>query len=271
MMENQKDLIHDRNWDVLIILDACRYDYFEDMYNNFLDGKLQKVISPGCWTGEWINRTFRTGDFSDVVYVSSTPHVNSAGFHPKIDMDVSEIFHRVIDVWDFGWDESLGTTSAENVVEAVLNEWGGNGKEQSFIVHFNQPHTPYLGIEEKLSKGSITIPEGSSTSYLFKLRSLLKIPRGIIWKMREFLGKPPTRQAEYVFRQGGAKKLKENYSDNVKYVLKNVRTLTERLEGNIIITSDHGECLGEGGKVLHTEYMKDEPILREVPWFEIEK
>ena len=45
-MKNQQKLIERENWDYLIILDACRFDYFVDEYPNFLDGKLFKAVSP---------------------------------------------------------------------------------------------------------------------------------------------------------------------------------------------------------------------------------
>ena len=31
-------------WDYLIILDACRYDYFQDVYKKYLQGELFKKI-----------------------------------------------------------------------------------------------------------------------------------------------------------------------------------------------------------------------------------
>ncbi|MHA1832385.1 MAG: hypothetical protein ACTSV7_00200 [Candidatus Baldrarchaeia archaeon] len=38
--------------DFLIILDACRFDYFSEVYGDFFDGKLEKIISAGCSTVE---------------------------------------------------------------------------------------------------------------------------------------------------------------------------------------------------------------------------
>lgn len=87
-LKKQKNLIYDRNWDVLIILDACRYDYFEKVYDDFFEGDLKKVrsecLSDPFWkdlrgrTATWLKNTF-TEEMKDLVYVSRTPHVNPMG------------------------------------------------------------------------------------------------------------------------------------------------------------------------------------------------
>ena len=41
IMEQQKELIHNTKWNLLIILDACRYDYFKEECK--IKGKLKKV------------------------------------------------------------------------------------------------------------------------------------------------------------------------------------------------------------------------------------
>jgi len=54
------------------------------------------------------------------------------------------------------------------------------------------------------------------------------------------------------------------YIENVIITLKYVRSLIDRLEGVIIITSDHGEFLGEDNRFLHPNI--EHPILRTVPF-----
>lgn len=39
-------------WDYLIILDACRYDYFAAIWENYFDGELEKRVSLGSGTLE---------------------------------------------------------------------------------------------------------------------------------------------------------------------------------------------------------------------------
>ena len=40
------------------------------------------------------------------------------------------------------------------------------------------------------------------------------------------------------------------------------------LEGDVVVTSDHGEMLGENGMVGHIKTFPDNQILREVPYLE---
>jgi hypothetical protein len=52
------EIIWDSEWDLLILLDACRYDTFEDVSEeveedfDFLDGNLEKVRSSGSHSRE---------------------------------------------------------------------------------------------------------------------------------------------------------------------------------------------------------------------------
>ena len=57
------------DWDFLIVLDACRYDYFSEMYENFFTGRLEKRLSPDCSTVEWLKRSF-PNYYPEVIYIS---------------------------------------------------------------------------------------------------------------------------------------------------------------------------------------------------------
>lgn len=48
----QTELIHKGNWGILIILDACRYDYFKKYCDILPEGHLQKLKTPATWTLE---------------------------------------------------------------------------------------------------------------------------------------------------------------------------------------------------------------------------
>ena len=140
----QKDLIWNTNWKYLIILDACRYDYFQKVYKKYLNGELKKVISPASETREWLKEIFRGKIHADIIYISANPYINSkgitiGGFNPKRYLK----FYRVLDVWDWGWNEILGTVHPEEVNKATLEalrKYPG----KRFIIHSVQPHRPYL-------------------------------------------------------------------------------------------------------------------------------
>lgn len=54
--------------DHLIILDACRYDYFSALWRNYFNGELEKRVSPGSDTLEWCLKSFK-GYYPDVIYL----------------------------------------------------------------------------------------------------------------------------------------------------------------------------------------------------------
>ena len=60
--------VMEEDWDFLIVLDACRYDYFSEMYEGFFTGRLEKRISPGCSTVEWLKRS-SPDYYPEVVYI----------------------------------------------------------------------------------------------------------------------------------------------------------------------------------------------------------
>ena len=62
-------------WDYLIVLDACRYDYFKEFYQHYLPGVLSKRISVGSSTPEWRDKSF-PGFYEGLSYVSTNPFIN---------------------------------------------------------------------------------------------------------------------------------------------------------------------------------------------------
>ncbi|EMA61293.1 hypothetical protein C470_07204 [Halorubrum distributum JCM 13561] len=59
------------------------------------------------------------------------------------------------------------------------------------------------------------------------------------------------------------------YTDNLEIALNEIRRLARHVDCPVVITSDHGEFLGEFGIYDHPQIVH--PILREVPWFEVDK
>lgn len=283
---NQKDLIKERKWDYLIILDACRYDYFERIYKDFLKkGNLQKVISPGSCTEEWLKKTFQNENYEDLVYVSSMPHINSKG------IDVydfkSDCFKDVLDVWDFGWNKELETVPPQEVNNGTMRALE-KYPHSRMVIHYAQPHGPYLHLKtkEKNKTNHSTEPKPilkwlhapSSNRIVKSVKHQLKkgigrriireIGQETVWGLREVLGEEPSSLVYQTVKKFGKEKLREAYLKNLEEALKSVSELIPNLEGNIVLTADHGESLGENGSYGHGLNLSA-PELREVPWFEI--
>jgi hypothetical protein len=130
---NFGDYVMKKDWDNLIILDACRYDIFVDI--NIIKGQLQSFHSRGSHTGEFVRQNFQDGSFLDTVYVSSNPN-------PAADANAE--FASIEEVWESGWDEELHTVPPETMMKrtiAVDDEF----PNKRLITHFLQPHYPWVG------------------------------------------------------------------------------------------------------------------------------
>jgi hypothetical protein len=271
------------NWDYLIILDACRYDYFEQVWQNRPAGKLEPRISIGSSTKEWRNKSF-TDYYDDVIYISANPYINSLravkGFL------ATHHFSKVYDLWLDDWDKHEGTVLPQTVTQRAVEIISSNSDKRA-IVHYIQPHEPYLGssargpgYDQPVAGGYLQgVKKGRSKSWL--IRKIMQLVTGVfywvgirgnglIWKIREVLGTPPACPMDAVRRKYGNEILRQAYRENLEIVLEHVAQLIDALSGKIVITSDHGEMLGEDGQYCHWS-RSSEGILVEIPWLVIDK
>jgi len=267
--------IMNQDWDYLIILDACRYDYFEKVYRSYLShGTLKKVRSPASNTMEWCKKVFRE-KHDDVIYISANPSINSkvpvGGFDPK------KHFHKIVDVWDWGWDKRLGTVHPKTMNLAVMRSKERYPKRR-LIIHHIQPHSPYLIFGYQRDPAANRKTTSIKTLVESVPRQIRKsvgkmsdeiLGRRITWKLRGPLELPPVGPRDLAFRFGD-EKLRQAYEENLKIVLSYVAQLLEKLSGKIVVTADHGELLGEEGVYGHPVGHHVRPLM-EVPWFEVEK
>lgn len=230
-----------KDWDNLIILDACRYDYFEEF--NPMDGYLSSIVSKGAHSWEFMEGNFVGRKFHDTVYVTANPHV------VKLPDDT---FHHVITLFD-EWDDNPGTVLPESVYTAAL-EAHKNFPDKKLIVHFMQPHGPHLGqtaeeYRDRLDLRGWNPPEENQP--------------GLRWDHAATEG--------HVSRQD----IRDAYSETLELVLGHVENLVNQLDGKSVVTADHGQMLGERIAPLtspiyghpHDIYTRELCI---VPWFEIE-
>ena len=279
-----RTFIMDEAWDYLIILDACRYDVFVEVYREYLEGNLERRDSAGSSTVDWRDKAL-TGRHDDVVYISSNPYINSA--MPVKGYKGSDHFAHVYDVWSGSWDEERGTVLPASVTGAALLALRDHpGKRQ--IVHYLQPHAPYLSLDmdsagfpvpdlpgDRVLTGVDDKGEKGVRAALLKLLSAICYKTGIlgdnpVWKLRQWLGMEPASPMDAVRRKYGDPGLRTAYRENLRMVLKEVQELVRYLAGRIIITSDHGELLGEKGRYSHFGG-SDDPLLTGVPWLVIDK
>jgi hypothetical protein len=229
----------DEYWDYLIILDACRYDFFEKM--NIIPGRLEKKKSLASATVEWLEKNFDKY-YGDIIYISSNPLISNIKIYG---FKGTDHFFKVENVWDYGWDKDLGTVPPEEVTSAALR-MKAKYPNKRMIIHYMQPHGPWIG-KTKLSGKELNLTFSTAVELVYNPQ-----------KWRDVWDKVST------------KTIKEAYKDNLKLVLNEVKKLVNKLDGKIVISSDHGECLGE--KLLFEHqigiYVRE---LIDVPWQIIEK
>ena len=271
-------------WDYLIVLDACRYDFFERQYSRHLEGQLSKKISLGGSTPEWRNNAF-PGRYDDIIYITSNPMINAA--QDVYGYRAGEHFGRVVEVWKDGWDEDRGTVMPDMVTNAAIDVIEKN-PETRCVIHYLQPHAPYVGSDipstghssaERFGRG-LSCGEQDNSVPAFKrkvLALLLRLFRenNLLgnhpeWFLRKWLNIPAMSPLENALRSLGREGLKRAYQANLDLVLGQVAVLIEHLSGTIVVTADHGELLGENRCYGHPPKSAN-PIQFEVPWLVIKK
>ena len=237
----EPDLIVEREWDNLIILDACRFDVFKQVCN--ISGKLQKIVSCGTNTFSWLRNNFYGKILKDVIYISSNPFVSkyclmhSCANHEPFGYIP---FFKIVDVWEDCWSERLGTVHPKEVNRFTLKTLR-KYPEKRLIIHYLQPHHPFIG--------KVRIP--GAEGFGDRVGGKVVKDEWWLWKM----GRVSTE------------KLWEAYVSNLLLVLKHVEKLLPYLSGRTCITSDHGNVFGRYGFYAHPNVAL--PELIEVPWLEV--
>jgi len=260
----QKRLIDSRAFDVLIILDACRWDILGEVVHEYLDGKLYAVRSPASVTIDWLVRTWGDRYWHDIHYISASPMVNKRGIIREF--DARRHFRFITEVWDWGWDRTLATVPPEKVNMAVriarakMRLRGLRlGRDYRMVIHYVQPHAPYVVFKRILELIERTsLAEDIADIALRregKLAGKFAIDYVILALLKEHLG-----DVDKVNDM-----LRKAYIENLRWVLRYVSKLATTLPGRIAITADHGELLGEYGLYFHMTLPL--PQLRVVPWF----
>jgi hypothetical protein len=278
------------DWEFLIVLDAARYDTFERVYDEYLDGELRKLQSRGSATPEWATKTFT--DYHDLTYLSANPFINSLGIplnelkwgaSAGYEWTASDHIDEVVDVWQEGWDDDLGAVRP-GTVTAVAREHLRRGYDGRLVVHYLQPHAPYLreGKGRKLQRikaGFEDVPDEDELGpYRRRVRSVTDLVRTRIepWlgnsELAMRLGMLAELNPTKVFDVAGngiEESLRQYYEENLRLALEEVAELVEELDGNVVVTSDHGEAFGEYGVWEHHVETHIPPLI-EVPWLRVE-
>jgi hypothetical protein len=198
------------DWDNLLLFDACRADMFEETFDTTRFDSYSRVRSNAENSPEWLRKNIDNKDLSDTIYITANPWVQKikpTGLFKLV--DVFENINQYETDSEINWDK-LGTVPASlmNKVAIKINK---KHPKKRLIIHYFQPHDPVIGDTD----GTIDIDES------IEPRTALvtgNISREKIW---------------------------EGYKRNLEYVFHHATNLLEKIDGNSIITADHGELLGE--------------------------
>jgi hypothetical protein len=233
--------VFEEDWDNLLLLDACRYDMFAR--RNPFDERVQKRISRGSDTFEFLTSNLLNRDVSDTVYVSGSPILY--WYRDTIEQN----FHDVIFVWqDFGWDDENKTVLPETMAEYALKAAERYPNKRLFV-HFIQPHIPFIGSDTRIDKQQFHDPTDEDPSF---------------WRLVE------TGAVDLTVDE-----IWELYDANLERALPHTARLVEELDGKTAVTSDHGNMLGERSRPIpmpewgHPPGTYTEELVT-VPWIEFE-
>jgi len=156
-MLNPKPISYLEPCDWLIILDACRYDFFVKLWNK---GRTEPRLSLGSCTMETLNQMPR---IPDSILITGHP----------FPLRMKDKFTEIIDV---GFDFNLSTSPPHYITNYLKNNLTYVNQFKRKILWFLQPHHPYIGetkldvrIYEDAETGKMT-PEEKTQQLLMKAK-----------------------------------------------------------------------------------------------------
>lgn len=222
------DRIERTDWNLLIILDAARYDSLRGI----ADAVVSKEISPASSTPEFLPAVEEANIFADDYYVSASPQSTKRTTGAKHTEYLEEY-----------WDDRLQTIPPGPVYDRA-SELVRNGK--SVVAHTLQPHYPHIC---RINGDLEPVPGGFH-------------PEEIDIRPDDVL------QGYLTNGNYSLKDLQRSYEICLEFAWEEAKGVAQKLrqEGyTVAITADHGELFGEYGFVNHPTHVPV-PTLRHVPW-----
>lgn len=246
--------VFERDWDLLIVLDACRVDALRELEDEYEFLNVDdSIVSVGSTSFEWLNHTF---DKNHQAKIEQTAHVTGNGYTERVfenngytgnaaipfgpskyDVVRSNDFGYLEELWRADFDESsewmVGSGNVARIHPRYTTDRAIRASREHdtdrLIVHYMYPHTPY------------PLADNPGLQDPFEPLRAGTLSKAEVW---------------------------DGYLDNLRFVLDEVEMLLENVDAeSVVITADHGEAFGEYGLYWHFIGCPL-PVMRQVPWVE---
>lgn len=243
--------VFERDWDLLVVLDACRVDALRALQTEYaFIEDVDAIWSVGSSSHEWIAKTFTNQyrrEIERTVHLTTNPFIpqvfDDRVFPPKsyriplmlADWDVVEkaAFKRLLKVHRHDHEDLFAPTPPTDVTDYAIDA-GRSEPFERMIVHYFQPHTPFISGAYRERR---PVTEVEAHPYRSVRRGIATADE--IWRL---------------------------YLDNLRLALDSVGTLLRNIDApEVVITADHGDLFGELGAFGHPEGFVH-PNLKRVPW-----
>lgn len=223
--------VYDLEWDLLVVVDACRFDLFAEAWDRRAAGPVDSYRSVASMTREWMARTFtpaRAAEIAETGYVCGNPFSESQ-------LDAGDFAH-FDEVWRDAWVEP-GTVPPRAITDRVVDLLRRDPPGRT-IAHYMQPHCPFID-RPHLSEGK-DVDRFGSTSW-------------------------PDVWERYRMGHISLETLWSGYRANLGRTLDEVELLVDNVDAeDVVLTSDHGNGIGEAGVYGHPPGQWIDAV-REVP------
>jgi hypothetical protein len=283
MYIEQGKLFDIADWDILIVLDAVRYDKAIELAHIFeVPINIIQAKSPATCTFSWVLEIFEKRYFKDTIFISGHRWISNEGprkekllvFREKLKygkrllkFDPRDHFKKIIDVWKYGYEDEYKTTPPQTMVKEIIRISKEN-PDTKIMSKFSQIHTPYMYYLQK--EGYKKEKESEIESRRLQYDNLYNfigffLNDELLTKIRVKFGIPPKYGMMKYWLQYGREGIIKGYEEDLKVTLLCIKKIVDEFpEKTIAITADHGERLGEKGRYSHAG--RHDKIVTKVPW-----
>lgn len=241
--------IYDYEWDVLVVLDACRTDVLREVAPDVAwlpsADEIGGVPSVACSSKQWMEQNFgpeNAHEAAETAYVTGNP------FSERV-FGSTDPFACLDEVWQYGWDDEYGTVLPETITDRAIQV--GRETGTPMIVHYMQPHLPFVsdmdlhpgydrdhwGAEESVQR------DGGGADLVWNQLRSGKLRREEVWAA---------------------------YRRNLLAALPEVDRLRRNVDADeFVISADHGNAFGEWGVYGHPPDVPIPPVV-DVPFVSVD-